>query len=104
MRVRHFFSALCAASVVLVSATAIADTYPSRAVRIVVPYGTGGGSDILARQLGVVLQQMWGQGVTVENKAGASGNIGSAEVVPTTGFACSLRGGCQDAGLGEPPT
>ena len=58
---------LCAAS------PALADTYPSKPVRIIVPYGTGGGSDTLARQLGVSLQQLWGQGVTVDNRAGASG-------------------------------
>ena len=37
---------------------AMADTYPSKPVRIIVPYGTGGGSDTLARQLGVSLQQL----------------------------------------------
>ena len=60
---------------------ALAQSYPSRTVRIVVPYATGGGSDVLARQISAVLQQTWGQGVVVDNKAGASGNIGSAEVV-----------------------
>jgi tripartite-type tricarboxylate transporter receptor subunit TctC len=63
------------------SGIAQAQTYPNRAVRIVVPYATGGGSDILARQIGAGLQQAWGQAVAVENKAGASGNIGSQEVV-----------------------
>lgn len=58
-----------------------AQGFPNKAVRIVVPYGTGGGSDILARQIGAGLQPLWGQGVLVENKAGASGNIGSQEVV-----------------------
>ena len=46
----------------------LADTYPSKPVRIIVPYGTGGGSDTLARQLGLSLQQIWGQGVTVDNR------------------------------------
>jgi tripartite-type tricarboxylate transporter receptor subunit TctC len=54
-----------------------ADTWPSKAVRIVVPYGSGGGADILARQLWASLGALWGQGVPVDNKAGASGNIGS---------------------------
>ncbi len=58
-----------------------AQGYPNKSVRIVVPYATGGGSDILARQLGAGLQSAWGQGVVVDNKAGASGNIGSQEVV-----------------------
>lgn len=60
---------------------ALADTYPSRAVRIIVPYGTGGGSDVLARQIGARLQAVWGQGVAVDNRAGASGNIGTEAVV-----------------------
>jgi tripartite-type tricarboxylate transporter receptor subunit TctC len=58
-----------------------AQSYPNKPVRIVVPYATGGGSDILARQIGGSLQSIWGQSVVVENKAGASGNIGSQEVV-----------------------
>jgi tripartite-type tricarboxylate transporter receptor subunit TctC len=60
---------------------ALADTYPSRPVRIIVPYGTGGGSDILARQIGARLQGIWGQGIAVDNRAGASGNIGTEAVV-----------------------
>jgi tripartite-type tricarboxylate transporter receptor subunit TctC len=58
-----------------------AQGYPSRPVKIIVPYGTGGGSDILARQIGAELQTMWGQGVAVDNRAGASGNIGTEAVV-----------------------
>ena len=60
---------------------AVAQTYPSRPIRIIVPYGSGGGSDVLARQIGAELQTMWGQGVAVENRAGASGNIGTEAVV-----------------------
>ena len=60
---------------------ALADTYPSRPVKIIVPYGTGGGSDILARQIGARLQGIWGQGVAIDNRAGASGNIGTEAVV-----------------------
>jgi tripartite-type tricarboxylate transporter receptor subunit TctC len=61
--------------------TAMAQTYPSRPIRIIVPYGSGGGSDVLARHIGAGLQTMWGQGVAVENRAGASGNIGTEAVV-----------------------
>ena len=74
-------STLAALSLVGVGAGALAETYPSKAVRIVVPYATGGGSDILARQIGADLSKAWGQGVVVDNKAGASGNIGTQEVV-----------------------
>ncbi len=67
--------------------------YPARSVRIVVPYATGGGSDILARQIGASLQTIWGQGVVVDNKAGAAGNIGSQEVAraPADGYTLVLQ-------------
>jgi len=60
---------------------AFAQSYPARPVKIIVPYGSGGGSDVLARQIGAELQTMWGQGVAVDNRAGASGNIGTEAVV-----------------------
>ena len=78
---RNFITAAVGALLVCGAAQAQTDAYPTRGVRIVVPYATGGGSDILARQIGAGLQQVWGQGVAVDNRAGASGNIGSQEVV-----------------------
>ena len=72
------------------AAPALAESYPSKAVRIIVPYGAGGGSDVLARQLGAVLQTVWGQGVVVENRAGASGNIGTEAVVHSPGDGYTL--------------
>jgi tripartite-type tricarboxylate transporter receptor subunit TctC len=57
---------------------AIAQTdYPSRAVTLVVPFSPGTGIDILARVIGPKLSEKWGQAVVVENKPGASGNIGT---------------------------
>src|SRR5262245_43430745 len=56
------------------------DTYPSRVVRIVVPYPAGGGTDTLARLLADQLGRKWGQSAIVENVGGAAGNIGAAEV------------------------
>ena len=72
---------------------ASAQAYPSRAVKIIVPYATGGGSDILARQIGARLQTVWGQGVAVDNRAGASGNIGTEAVVrsPADGYTLLLQ-------------
>lgn len=57
-----------------------ADTYPDRAVRIVVPFPAGGGTDILARQLAKGLGQRWGQAIVVENRPGAGGGIGATAV------------------------
>jgi tripartite-type tricarboxylate transporter receptor subunit TctC len=54
--------------------------YPARAIRIVVGFGAGGASDILARLVGMGMEKSWGQPVVVENRAGAQGNIAMAHV------------------------
>jgi tripartite-type tricarboxylate transporter receptor subunit TctC len=59
---------------------AAAETYPSHAVRIVVPYPAGSGPDQVARMLAQDLQQSLGQSFIVDDKAGALGTIGTAEV------------------------
>jgi tripartite-type tricarboxylate transporter receptor subunit TctC len=54
--------------------------FPARAVRLVVPYATGGGTDAVARILADVLAQRWGQSVIVDNRPGAGGTLGAAQV------------------------
>jgi tripartite-type tricarboxylate transporter receptor subunit TctC len=55
------------------------DAYPSKPVHIIVPFAAGGVADMLPRVVGEKLSQKWGQPVIVDNKVGASGNIGMAE-------------------------
>jgi tripartite-type tricarboxylate transporter receptor subunit TctC len=69
-----------AAFLCLVSLAAQAEEFPARLVTLVVPYTPGTGPDILARTLGQKLQDRWKQPVVVENKPGASGNIGTLAV------------------------
>jgi tripartite-type tricarboxylate transporter receptor subunit TctC len=64
----------------MVTGVAIAQSFPAKPVRIVVPYAAGGPYDDIARTLGQRLTEIWGQTVIVENRGGAGGNIG-AEVV-----------------------
>ena len=55
---------------------AVAQTWPARFVRIVVPFTPGGANDLVARIAAVRLAELWGQQVVIENKGGAGGNIG----------------------------
>jgi hypothetical protein len=59
---------------------AAAQAYPSRPVKIIVPFSPGTAADIVARLLGQRLAEMWGPGVVIENQAGAGGNIGAGNV------------------------
>jgi tripartite-type tricarboxylate transporter receptor subunit TctC len=67
-----------AAALPLATTTAFAQAaYPSKPVKIVVPFPAGGTSDVLARLIGVKLSESLGQPVVVENRAGSGGNIGA---------------------------
>lgn len=76
-------AALAAAALPLSGAVAAdaAANYPSKPIRLIVPYPAGGGTDTLARLVGNHLSNTWNQTVVVENVAGASGQVGLTQVV-----------------------
>jgi tripartite-type tricarboxylate transporter receptor subunit TctC len=76
---RHnvFRSVAVAGALVLATSLAAAQTYPSRRITFVVPYTAGSGFDTVARTVGQKISERLGQPVVVDNKPGASGNIGT---------------------------
>ncbi|HEX3062182.1 MAG TPA: tripartite tricarboxylate transporter substrate-binding protein, partial [Usitatibacter sp.] len=66
--------------VLLAGPASAQEAWPSRPVRIIVPFPAGGVADLLPRLVGHKLSEKWGQPVIVENKAGAGGNIGTEAV------------------------
>jgi len=68
------------AALALASLPAQAQDYPTRPVMMVVPFASGGAGDILARILGVRLEQRWGKALIVENKPGAGGIVAASAV------------------------
>ncbi len=90
------FKALAHASVLAVAglclaASALAQgSWPSRPVKIVVPFAPGGTTDILARAVAPELARAFGQSFVVENRAGAAGNIGAEQVAKAPGDGYTL--------------
>ena len=68
----------------LVCTPASAQSYPSKPIRLIVPYPPGGPLDIMARAIGQKLTEAWSQPVVVDNRAGAGGNIGADLVAKST--------------------
>jgi len=83
---------LTAAQSALAQSAGTAQAYPSKAIRIVVPFPAGGTSDILSRAVGQKLSEEWKQPVIIDNRPGASANIGAEIVVksPPDGYTLLL--------------
>lgn len=94
------FRILCAAAMVALTLAAVArpraavadDAYPTRPVRIVIPFAPGGGADVLGRIIGEALSERLGQPVVIENRPGANGNLGMEVVAraPADGYTLVL--------------
>src|SRR4249920_4156535 len=82
MRTRNAVSAAAAAALCLAAPAALAQaaaSYPSKPIKIIVPFTPGSATDVMARLVGERLNAAWGQPVVVENKPGAGGVIGIRE-------------------------
>ncbi len=88
MHSRRSFMQLTAAMLAVRSLPASAQQYPARGLRIVVPFPPGGPTDIVARPLAVRLSDALGQGVVIDNRGGAGGNVGADVVAksPADGY------------------
>jgi len=101
--------AACAVSLApaLIAPALAQQPFPSKPIRIIVPFSAGGGGDAIARRIAARLSERTGTSVVVENRAGASGNIGAESVVRSapdghTLLSTSSTYGIQ-AGIGKPP-
>jgi tripartite-type tricarboxylate transporter receptor subunit TctC len=82
------------AGLAISSSPALAQKYPVKPIRMIVPYTPGGPTDILARAVGQSMTEAWGQPVIIENRPGASGNLGTAAAAksPPDGYTLGVVG------------
>ena len=93
-RRRLLEAALAVGVIAVLPRIAEAQTYPARPVRLIVPFGSAGATDIVGRLIGQWLSQRLGQSFVIENRPGAGGNIGIEAVVrsPPDGYTLALIG------------
>jgi len=86
------------AAALLIAVPAAAQNYPTRPVRVIVPFAAGGNTDITARAIGARLSEVFGQQIVVENRPGGATNIGTELVAkaPPDGYTI-LMGGATNA-------
>jgi len=88
MQRRHLIGSVATAALLALAGNALADTYPSRPVRVIIPFPPGGTLDTVGRALAQKLGEQMGQTFVVENRAGGNGTIGSDQVAksPADGY------------------
>ena len=89
MRLR-FASLVLGAGLAALAAHALAQSYPTKPVRLIIPYPPGGATDVTGREVSRQLTEMWGQQVVTDNRAGAAGTIGHATVAKAAPDAYTL--------------
>ncbi|MBI4195014.1 MAG: tripartite tricarboxylate transporter substrate binding protein [Betaproteobacteria bacterium] len=87
-------TAACIAATFVAAAPGLAQSYPTKSIRFIVPFPPGGGNDTIARQVGQKLSAAFGQQVLVDNRPGAGGTIGAelAAKSPPDGYTLFLAG------------
>jgi len=85
--------ALCAAAAASVTMPALAQTWPAKPVRIIVPFVAGGPTDVQARWAAQRMNQAWGQTFLVDNRGGAGGTTGTEAVAKSAPDGYTLLGG-----------
>jgi len=92
-------AAIVVAAPPVLATSALAQDYPSRPVRVIVPFGAGGPADVTARQIGSILQESFGQPFVIENRTGAGGVIGTLEAAksPPDGYTLLMMSNTQTA-------
>jgi tripartite-type tricarboxylate transporter receptor subunit TctC len=80
MKRREFITLLGSAAIILPAAGDATEVFPTRPIRLIVPYPAGGGTDIVGRVLGQKLHESMHQPVVIDNRGGAGGTIGTAVV------------------------
>ncbi len=82
---RRILTAILLAAAALTSSAHAQDKYPTKPIRLIVPFAVGGGTDIPARVLGAKMSELLGQQIVIDNRPGAGGNLGTdvaAKAVP----------------------
>lgn len=92
---KRLVSGLAALALAAASFAAWAEAWPTRPVKMIVPFPAGGATDVVARLLGQKLGEAWGQTVVIENRSGAGGNIGgeAAAHSPADGYTLFMTSG-----------